>query len=250
MLLQSCSYESRQHLALGDAQLAALPKTAKPASMDPYWDVADTFRRAAVVTRRVDASGQSQGDLEAEAIAMQRLGCLYIMMMGFHTEGSEENMQHRQRGRECLLQCTRLAVALHAPRIMREAWHKEAVRVLHSVRPLPAPPAPPPIPPEVLAELRAELKPAFDALKAASDKGAVDLIRHLTAHHPPPGGKKLGQVTSDSLKKTILQAVTWYHPDKHWKGGATTREEQKTFLLYEEITKLLNLKYGVMKGVD
>jgi hypothetical protein len=101
-----------------------------------------------------------------------------------------------------------------------------------------------------------KLKPELTAMEAAVSSfegrnySAYALLVHLYAKHPPKcenfsfEANSLDRDVSEDVKKAVLKATTYYHPDR--KSNKTAGIEW--LILCEEITKTLNNVYCRWKG--
>lgn len=73
---------------------------------------------------------------------------------------------------------------------------------------------------------------------------SFELLDYVYKTHPPRATYTYDktQVNHDNVKKTLMIAITRYHPDKQ---GA---EDMEWKVLSEEITKYLTAKYETLKG--
>jgi hypothetical protein len=91
-------------------------------------------------------------------------------------------------------------------------------------------------------KFRVELASDLKELEKKAKEGIQYFIEHIYTKHPPrKEGAKMGSIAGDDLSKTVKKAITHYHPD----AQSSYNDEKWTFLC-GEITKELNVKYGLL----
>jgi hypothetical protein len=100
-----------------------------------------------------------------------------------------------------------------------------------------------------------KLKPELTALETSvksfegRDYSAHAILTHIHAKHPPKAEKctfdsaKLDKDVTEDVKKAVLKALTYYHPDRTYNKSAGI----EWLILCEEITKVLNNAYNRYK---
>ncbi|KAJ1618110.1 hypothetical protein T492DRAFT_1151544 [Pavlovales sp. CCMP2436] len=193
--------------------------------VEDAWDAVDFFRSAA-------AYAQEGNDLENEAIALTALAG--VLEKVFHLMAVSTPLYR---------QAFRLGLALWPKHMNDEKWFQACAEVEDREQAKLKQAAQD----EEDAARRAEeerLRPAKEsltvelgALKKAAAKGVYALIVHIYSAHPPraAGGPhvRAAEVTADTLKRDLLNAMRDYHPDRN--GG----HDDAWCVLCLEITKEL-----------
>ena len=97
--------------------------------------------------------------------------------------------------------------------------------------------------PTTMSDARLQgLKGQLQAIKAARNKGARDLLVYLKAYHPPKFGRNLREPQYDDLKKALRNASIDYHPDRQKDGDRVWQ------VLSQEITKQINEVWAEYKS--
>ena len=237
--------ESRMAIAAGDAIANFALKQADDNMMDGIWQGIDKFQEAEQLTRQLDVALR---DVETEAIAIARRAELYVKVI-----------KNESTARPLLNQAIRLAESLWPRSFHGVDWYEKCKSMLEVYRQREAAV-------DAAAEERqkeadrkwkdpakAKVKAELDAIeKEAKKPGAYALLNHVYTKHPPKSDaynaeKHLPKVTkanADTVKRVLLEAQRHYHTDKNRR--ATFGDEW--FVLCEEISKLLNVKYQALKG--
>lgn len=207
-------------------------------NLEGLFEAADRYRAAAVAAR--------EADVESEALALASLGRLYrdALRGDAMPDADERALALFKRAIALGLSC--------APRtFLGVPWYDEAVDFVNKY--VPTPPPGPDVPPIILEE---EMREECAAVDAAAAKGAAALLTHIYSKHPPRhvSGKEMamGSTKADDMKKTVLQAITHYHPDKqeHAPAGAGAAAVRKVAVwraFSSFIVKHLNHFYDMLK---
>jgi len=217
-----CIAESAVMRAQADASLAYELQEREFLNIDQMWDITDMYKQATILTR--------ENDVEGEATALSRMGRMYNKVFKI-----------KERAHGYYRRSIELAMTLMPRDLSSCAWFKEAEKFLRKYQ-------------DEKARLAEEQEnkwkqPYLDELKdvlaaiTTANAGSTDiLLKHLYETHPPKGENQT--IPTDLLeKKKLLKAITHYHPDKQALHDA----DKKWFVLCEEITKVLNVRYQTFK---
>lgn len=198
LAVQLSSAESAQARQAGDDLLEQGVRGGEELSMDAVYAAIDRYKEAAVLTR--------EHDLEAEAIALSRLGRVYRTVL-----------REDAKARNCFRQAVNLAVAMAPRTFYREEWYSEAQSAIlqyqaqDSMREEEKRQA---AKDPILKSMEKELA----AVRAASADSPGRLLTHIYTHHPPPSPEhRLAHQPTDNgpqMKALLKTSLVHYHPDK------------------------------------
>lgn len=229
VLTQQCLLESQQARIRGDERLEAhmADSSIEGLNMDLVWAVADDYKEAILRSR--------EREMESEAHAQSRLGRLYGKVL-----------KDKERAHRCYQSCVTLALSMSPRTFERDAWFteaKEQVRLYQLARQA----AEARFTAEDEAPLLAELRDEIAALKAAAERGASNLLKHIYETHPPKNKEHTcGKVTADYIKKSVKTALLHYSQDKAIAAGL----DKKWIVLLGQICRELTAKHEMLKGVE
>ena len=222
VFMHICICESVQKRKVADSLFRAHIFGEEVVNFDFVWDVIDMFKHAVILTREKDA--------EQEAISLSRMGKMF-----------ESVVKLPDKAKEYYKRSFQLALSLHprtfnikgwyqdcssaVERYQQETYRREAEEAYKDKE-----------------KYLKELKPELDSLKEAFQNGGAALVRYLYKKYPPSNPSHTMVEPDGNLKKSLMVALKHYHPDKQTKDS-----DEKRFVLYEEITKLLLEKYEIMK---
>eukprot|EP01138_Halocafeteria_seosinensis_P012133 gb/GECG01012401.1/.p1 GENE.gb/GECG01012401.1/~~gb/GECG01012401.1/.p1 ORF type:complete len:451 (+),score=65.95 gb/GECG01012401.1/:1-1353(+) len=215
--------ESIQARYIGDCLIEEAIDGSEELNMDAIWGAIDKYMESALLTRELDVEG--------EATAYSKIGIVYLDILkteapckvyidrAFHLA---ESLQPRNlSGLHWYQEVTRAKQYFQEKAVREDNQRREAER----------------------GPILEELQPELDALKAA-DLSAYALLKYVYEKHPPKeSAHVLGPLDSDNLKKTLIKAISHYHPDKN-----AGKDSLQWTVLCEEITKMLNFRYEFFKG--
>lgn len=242
LFVHSCILASTQARLRGEELLeAAVSENAKGEitvdNVEGLFEAADRYRAAAIAAR--------EADVESEALALASLGRLFrdALRGDAMPDADERALALFKRAIALGLSC--------APRtFLGVPWYDEAVTFVNEYR------EPPPPPPDIDIDIRKEMPEECAAVDAAAAKGAAALLAHIYSKHPPRhvSGKDMtmGSTKAEDMKKTVLQAITHFHPDKqeHAPTGASAAAARKVAVwraFSSFIVKHLNHFYDMLK---
>ncbi|XP_076453844.1 uncharacterized protein LOC143288991 isoform X2 [Babylonia areolata] len=229
---QTCVAESIQERMKGEALLSHVIRDEEVLNIDVIWEVVDSFRLAAQLTR--------DRDLEMEAMALSALGRVF-----------DKILKLKDRAKACLMKVLELANAMIPRAFTGEEWfefarstveryQQEQVRSTEQQHQ------------KEREEFLKQIKDEVDTLqKNHKDMTKLKFLKFVYSTHPPKNPAHKMKEVSDSpefseLQKLYQRAVIHYHPDK-----ADVEKHGKTWkVLCEEITKLLTSHYEFFKGCD
>lgn len=186
----------------------------------------DLFQHVLVV------SAGNAAEAEAEACAL--MGQIYFQILKEHEKGN----------RFCL-QSVQLAASMHPKIFNHLKWYQTSVEIVNKWR--------------VMQQRNEEaawskrrapiiqkLKPVLDQIESEASKPLASFLTFLFQKHTPKdNGATCGPLDAASIKATLLRTIRMYHPDKNSKA----EHGDEWFVLCEEISKLLNMKLEIIKGV-
>ena len=225
--------EAYMGIAEGDQTMEAALKGDEELNVEGLWAAVDMFR-AAIVSAR-------ERDIEAEAQANSRLGTAWKALCG------------PSHAHSYFKRCVDLGLSLF-PRVMTsKAWFAAALKEVEAHQE------------QVAREEEEEdardaapylekLKEEIDALRRASDKSALDLLKHiyeeLKVENYIRGNEAQGlkaklknRDTKADMKKQVQTALLHFHTDKN----CAAQYGMLWHVFCGEITKLLNAKYNILK---
>lgn len=236
----TCIAESRMAIAMGDEMVNRALRDSEDLDMDLVWTSIDKFREAELLTR-----GR---DMETEAICIARRAEVWAKVM-----------RNETIARPLLTRAMQLAESLYPRSFHGVVWYERAKQTLQRYQDMSA--AADAAAEERQAERdRANKQPILDKLKpqltlirkSAEAPGAYKLLTYIYEKHPPRMSaykpavdlKKVKEANADTIKKVLLTAQLHYHTDKN----TAAIFGQEWSVLCEEISKLINLKYEVLKA--
>ncbi|KAL8559222.1 hypothetical protein ACOMHN_040346 [Nucella lapillus] len=225
--VQSCVAESIQERVKGEALLSQVICDEEVLNIDMIWEVVDSFRMAALMTR--------DRDLEMEAMALSALGRVFDTVLKL-----------KDRAKACLMKVLELANTMVPRDFTGEEWYEfarstveryqqEQVRATEDQHQKERE--------EVMKVIKEEVDTLKDKHTDLSKQGFLQFI--YTTYPPKHPDHKAPESDFDisELKKLYQKAVIHYHPDK-----VDVEEHGKTWkVLSEEITKLLTSTYETLK---
>lgn len=215
--------ESCQAREVADELLKVATHDYEELNVEGLWHCIDKYTESAVLTRELDVEG--------EAIAYTSIGHVYLNVLRMEVAAkvafdkafvlAESLFPRNLSTLEWYKRLSAGKLYFQEKAAREEKARKEAGR----------------------EHILAELQPELNAIKAASTT-AYDLLRYIYAKHPPKNpSETLGSLESNRIKRTLLEALRHYHPDKNGQKGS---DQWK--VLCEEITKFLTDKYEVLKS--
>ncbi|KAH7439813.1 hypothetical protein KP509_04G077500 [Ceratopteris richardii] len=217
-----CISEAMKSIGLGDICLSSALLDEEDIDMEKVKDALDYYRYASLATRDLD--------MEAEAIAMSRIGKVYSRVLALP-----------EKAHQYFYQAVRLALTVMSPSIARSDWYKYSLEEVKAHQ-------------EAVANnernkherdrasAMKRLQETVAALKEAEKRGAEALLKHVYEQHPHPVLQRNvvpRLSTPEEVKASLKSAILHYHPDRNGQQG----EDWK--VLCEEITKCLNCRYAV-----
>eukprot|EP00898_Chlorokybus_atmophyticus_P004969 jgi/Chlat1/5473/Chrsp36S05454 len=220
--LLRCTAESMRARQQADIMVEAALNGEDDLNVDMLWQAIDKYKEASLLTR--------EHDVENEAIALSRLGRVFMKVLKLEERGNKYCVQaiqlaHAQQPRNLcdqawLVECTELTKEYRQRKLAHEAEEQAKQR----------------------APILEELQAVLDVIRAKSQESGVALLRHIyQVHSPKNTNQKIGSLEPESMKKTMQSAIIHYHPDKNLAFG------KQWEVLCEEITKELTGKYEYLK---
>jgi len=194
-------------------------------NLDQMWIVADFYKLSADLSH--------ENNLEGEAIAFSRLGRVFNKI--FKTK---EKAHHYYRF------ALQIALTLVPRDFSQSDWYTETQTFLQEYQA------------EKIAEEEEKkskskevylnlLSETLELIRKESNCGATSLLQYLYKTHPPKNPTQTIP-TETELKKQLIRCISHYHPDKQTLNEADP-ESMKWYVLCEEITKILNYHYQILK---
>jgi hypothetical protein len=199
--------------------------------MDFLYLALDKFREGLSYSGCLDDNYRK--DVELEAICFSELGFLYLKVLKLY-----------ERAHVLLSQSVNLGLSLHK-NIQTEEWYKKAVGCLQEIRLYNEKNESDEQKKQKEVYMK-ELKPVLEVIeKKEKDSTNAEFLKFIIEKHPPMENFKLNvdeELKNVDIKRLMVKVIGYYHPDK------VLNTEGKKKVLWEEICKLLNNRYSMLKS--
>jgi tetratricopeptide (TPR) repeat protein len=202
-------------------------------SVDLVWSTLDSFRQTIIFSSEKNV-------LEHEAHACAKMGELYFKVLKMETYAE----RYLKKFAELSKVLSNVKSFIHVSWWTRGHAILQELIMLQDSRKIQQEE-------ELKKPYREMVKDAFTSLRTAFDKGTHDFVKFCWATFPVSSQTYTmpDPIPPEKLRDVVRKLLLVYHTDKHvalWQSNED--EKRKTFVIYEEISKLLSNKYEVLKA--
>ncbi|CAF1124830.1 unnamed protein product [Rotaria sp. Silwood1] len=221
--LHQCMHESANARRIGVRMLKEHLENDEHLNMDVIWTIIDKFREAILLAKEHDIEGKEARACHHTAVVYEKVLKMTDTAYNYH------------------LRCITLAQTLVPRNLTTHDWYVISSSFVEQYRAKKVYEEEA-VNEELKKKFRIELALELKELDKKAEKGICEFLEHIYNKYPPrKAGATMGSTDSNELSKTVKKAILHYHPDSQ-----STFNDAKWTFLCTEITKILNIKYGLL----